>query len=266
MNELKGNKGEWSEIYVFLKLLGEGSVSGYPVISVLRDGIRYKREKTVVSLYGTNIREQNSEFPVSEFIKYSKILLKKIISSEGTFTVPDLTLFLNKIGCLTLKAKSQDKADICIILHDKDTFTDTEFGFSIKSYLGSSSTLLNAGKTTNFIYHISEGLTDHTAEQINNINTRSKIKDRITALLEKGCTVNYHGMENAGFEANLIVIDSNLPQIIAQVLLSFFSGKGSSLNDLTALLTTQNICNYPKPTDRIMNIKLKIFSMTLLLE
>lgn len=65
MNELKGNKGEWSEIYVFLKLLGEGSVSGYPVIAILRDGIRYKHEKTVVSLYGTNIREQNSEFPVS---------------------------------------------------------------------------------------------------------------------------------------------------------------------------------------------------------
>ncbi|MGL4561714.1 MAG: HpaII family restriction endonuclease [Brevinema sp.] len=98
---------------------------------------------------------------------------RKCISSiKNKNTKPELTVFLDKLDCITLKAKSQDKADIHIILHDKDTFTDTAFGFSIKSYVGSSSTLLNAGKTTNFIYRISEGLTDHDTKQINNINTR----------------------------------------------------------------------------------------------
>ncbi|MGL4561713.1 MAG: HpaII family restriction endonuclease [Brevinema sp.] len=79
------------------------------------------------------------------------------------------------------------------------------------------------------------------------------------ALSEKRYTVNYHGMENADFEANLIVIDSDLPEIIAQVLASFFSGKGSSLNDLTSLLTKQNICNYPKPNRPYYEYKIKNF-------
>lgn len=259
INELKGNKGEWSEIYVFLKLLGEGSVSGYPVIAILRDDICYKRETTAVLLYDTDTMRKIAEFPVSDFIKFSNILLKTLISSKGTFSVPELTTFLNKLGCLTLKAKSKDKADIRIVLHDKDTFTDTEFGFSIKSYLGSSSTLLNAGKTTNFIYRISEGFTDHEARQINGIHTRSKIKDRITALSDKGYTVNYYGMENSDFEANLIVIDSNLPHIISHMLLLFFSGKRSSVKELATLLTKRNICGYPAAERPYYEYKLKNF-------
>ena len=45
---LKGNKGEWSELYVLFKLLGEGKIysgdgllnrleSFYPVLNILRD-------------------------------------------------------------------------------------------------------------------------------------------------------------------------------------------------------------------------------------
>jgi hypothetical protein len=57
---------------------------------------------------------------------------------------------------------------------------EPKLGFSIKSQLGGASTLLNAGKTINFIYEIENiNLTDDQVKSINSIDTRSKIKDRI---------------------------------------------------------------------------------------
>ena len=65
-------------------------------------------------------------------------------------------------------------------------------GFSIKSQLGSPSTLLNAGKTTNFIYEIvGANLSESQIEQINSIATRSKIMDRIIQIQKKGAQFNF---------------------------------------------------------------------------
>lgn len=61
---------------------------------------------------------------------------------------------MTSINCITLKASSTAKTDITIVVHDQRTNQQPTLGFSIKSQLGSPSTLLNAGKTTNFIYKI----------------------------------------------------------------------------------------------------------------
>jgi type II restriction enzyme len=52
--------------------------------------------------------------------------------------------------------------------------------------LGGEATLLNAGKTTNFIYQVLDfKATSGEIESINEIDTRSKIKDRIEAIKSK---------------------------------------------------------------------------------
>ena len=58
-------------------------------------------------------------------------------------------------------------------------------GFSIKSDLGNPPTLLNAGKSTNFIYAVN-GLTKESAEKINGIDTRQKIIDRMNSICADG--------------------------------------------------------------------------------
>lgn len=65
-------------------------------ISCYRYSSCYKRETTAVLLYDTDTMRKIAEFPVSDFIKFSNILLKTLISSKGTFSVPELTTFLNK--------------------------------------------------------------------------------------------------------------------------------------------------------------------------
>ena len=59
--------------------------------------------------------------------------LKAINESEGAFPIPQIESFMNRIYCHSLKAKSSDKTDIRIILHDRRTKINSEMGFSIKS-------------------------------------------------------------------------------------------------------------------------------------
>lgn len=99
-------------------------------------------------------------------------------------------------------------------------------GFSIKSEVGNAPilltpTLLNAGKTTNFIYKVT-GITTQQTQKINAIDTPTKIKDRVKAIKEMGGSICYEGMEHPGFKRNLIMVDSSMPQIIGNMLLYYY--------------------------------------------
>jgi hypothetical protein len=62
---------------------------------------------------------------------------------------------MKSVNCGTLKAKStHQNLTFRIVIHDQRINQTAELGFSIKSQLGGDSTLLNAGKTTNFVYQI----------------------------------------------------------------------------------------------------------------
>lgn len=142
---ITGNKGEWSEIYVLFKLLGDKQLSlgnkdiekledlVYPIIKVLRtennDNFEYSIKDEIILISGN---EEILKIPISEFRRKSPFSSKSI----------------------SLKASSSTKTDITIVIHDQRTNQNPILGFSIKSQLGSPSTLLNAGKTTNFIYKI----------------------------------------------------------------------------------------------------------------
>ena len=183
---LTGNKGEWSEIYTLLKLLGEGKVYAgdqhmnkihdlfYPIIMILRQekegNFNYKLQDRDVVIQ-TPEGEELLRIPASVFLVEAENLLKAINENDGAFTVPKIEAFMNRIYCHALKAKSSDKTDIRIILHDRRTKINSEMGFSIKSQLGGDSTLLNASKATNFNFKI-EG-TSLSDEDIAKINSYS---------------------------------------------------------------------------------------------
>jgi type II restriction enzyme len=122
---------------------------------------------------------------------------------------------------------------------------NTELGFSIKSQLGGASTLLNAGKTTNFIYKIENlNLTAEQIAEINAIDTRSKIKDRIEKIKNMKGKLQFDKVESPVFENNLVLIDSALPKIISDMLLLFFSYNLSKISDLVFEISKQNPLNY----------------------
>ncbi|WP_261133330.1 HpaII family restriction endonuclease, partial [Bacillus sp. Marseille-Q3570] len=182
---------------------------------------------------------------ISEFKKMSEHLLSIIKTSRGSFSNHEIEQFMDNIYCKTLKAKSSDKSDIKIKVHDMQTGLQPVLGFSVKSKLGSASTLLNANKdSTNITYKVIGNLDDEKIEDINNISSRSKIKDRLSKLKEIGCDLQYVDMKGEMFKLNLQLIDSKLPEILSFVLLNYFNGESSKLEELLEIVKTNNPLQY----------------------
>lgn len=256
---LKGNKGEWSEIYVFLKLLSDGKLHAadadlktlqdvyYPLVSI----IRKEADTHLIYKYGTSITvidEQTNEIlmscPLDHFKEMSLKLFEAIKNERGrSFAVPEVETFLRSIHVAKLKATSTDKSDITIKVHDHNTGFKPMLGFSIKSRLGGASTLLNAGKTTNFTYQIDRADADlgkNKIAEINAIDSRAKIRERIEAIYETGAVLQYVDMNSEMFKLNLQVIDTKLPEIIAGLILYYYRGLGTSLEQLLEHMNEHN--------------------------
>jgi len=232
-----GNKGEWSEIYVFLKLLADGKLNAananlevlksiyYPIIKIFREETYYGKKEYCLN---GNIKIIDSltnqillEIKQKEFINKSILLLKKILEARGrSFTVAEIEDFLTKIKISSLTAKKTDKSDIRLVVHDLRTGLNPTLGFSIKSMLGKNSTLFNPGNTTNFIYIIdNEHLTNEQINQINQINSKPVISSRIKRIRQLGADLKYFDIESESLKLNLQLIDSRLPEIIGYLLI-----------------------------------------------
>ncbi len=255
---LTGNKGEWSEIYALFKLLGDKQLFAgdadlnkveelfYPIIKIIRNesggDFEYEINGDLVIISGG---KEQLRIPVKIFTEQASKLLTKIKGEKGTFGIPEVEAFMTSINCQTLKAKSTSKTDIRIVIHDQRINQTAELGFSIKSQVGNDSTILNAGKTTNFIYQISGFKpTAKEIKVINEIETKSKIKDRIEAIKKQGGKFKFITLENSIFKNNLVLIDSLLPNIVAEIIKTFFTTTLSSTKDLTGSINKANPLGY----------------------
>ena len=231
---LTGNKGEWSEIYVLLKLLADGKIYAadselnklknvyFPIIKIIREEnkgeIKEYATGEIISIYinGSKVKE----LPTTEFETQSELLLNEINSktSKGAFSVEKTQNFMDKILCYKLSAPTTDKRDITIKIIDINTGYSPTVGFSIKSELGSSPTLLNAGKTTNFIYKIIHSYPDLVREAneiyiVSAGKNRTDVRGRINKIIDENGQLKYWKMNNQTFGDNLVLIDSNMDKI-----------------------------------------------------
>lgn len=260
---LTGNKGEWSEVYALFKLLADKKLKAgdanlnvikdlfYPLIRIIREeahsslNFSYLDNLVLISSQHQD-KQQEVKIPIEEFARQAKFLLTKLQGkTPRTFALPEVENFLNSFNSTSLKAKSSTKSDIRLVIHDLNTGMQPTLGFSIKSQLGSAATLLNAGKTTNFIFKVTgKGLTKEEIEKINSIDGQAKIKRRLEAIYELGSKLEFINTESSIFENNLTLIDSSLPSILACCLEKFFTSKYSHLQDLVNVITASNPLNY----------------------
>lgn len=255
---LAGNKGEWSEVYALLKVIsdkqlyrGDGNLNKLknavmPIIKVLReesDGTyEYAVNQNMVIINGSG---QEFKVSISDFQLQAKNLLTIIKSSSASFEIPEIGNFISSFNCKSLKANSRAKSDIRIVLHDATTGVSPELGFSIKSQLGSASTLLNAGKTTNFIYKLEgEQLPVNLIEEINQIGGSSKIKERLARISSLKRSLTFVKTEKSIFSSNLTLIDSALPRIMAEIVYLFYTSTNTKLADLVAGVAIKNPINF----------------------
>lgn len=270
--ELKGNKGEWSELYAFLKLLADGYLfcgdghlnryddKYYPILEIFRDDSidrnSYKIQNTQknILITGHNI---NIEIPQERFKIEAEKLFAHIKDKTANNHFSHLEPFLNEIDIHSIKAKSSDKADIRIIIHNLNTGSKPELGYSIKSNVGANPTLINSSSdTTNFIYNI-DNITD---EQIEKFNSLNKFKSKFEYLDSINAKVSYSNTANQTLHNNLIMLDLGIERIIAEGLLIYYSGKERNISNIANIISKNDplsiLCNTNQP---IYEYKIKQF-------
>lgn len=247
---MSGNKGEWSELYAFMKLLSQGRVYAanekvekieevyYPILKIMREEYRGEVIDYVIQNNHIDIKLESEtiiSINRSEIDEKADELLGEIAKHSGSFELEEIAKFANGIKVTKIKAPSSDTTDISMQIEDIHTSYVRDVGFSIKSEIGNAPTLLNAGQTTNFVYRV-KGITAKQAEEVNAINTTTKIKDRMKKIKDFGGILEYAGMSHDGFRRNLMMIDTYMPQIIGNMLLYHYDEDVKDCKQLVALL------------------------------
>jgi type II restriction enzyme len=247
---LTGNKGEWSEIYTFFKLLADKKVfSGdadlkkmeklfYPIVKIVREEqagkFEYLIDSNVVLVFGG---DKEIKISVETFKEIAGQLFERIRNANGVFSLPEIEEFMSSIYCNSLKAKSSDKTDIKVVIHDLRTGLQHLLGFSIKSKLGSPSTLLNAGgDTTNFIYQI-KGIDKAIAKEVNLVK---KFQEKFELLRKYKALIEFVSPANSVFKSNLVYVDYCLPEIIGNITLLYYSSPNTTVSDIVNIINDEN--------------------------
>lgn len=248
------NRGEWSELYTIfyllvnrkLKLVNENLEFITDEVFQVNTIISKKKKGDIrFEINENNIHPiifNNTIEPIEiEDIKCIKTKLFESICKKGnvsTFNLPIVNNFfsIHNIPYL-LKASSINKEDIVLNTLDNITGYLVDLGYSIKSKLGMPSTILNASRHTNFIYEVIN-LNLEEINKINSINTKSKIKDRISKLINCGATIKFHSVESEVFNNNLEFIDMLMPKALGEILLLSYT---TGVKDLKLLFESSSI-------------------------
>lgn len=257
---LKGNKGEWSEIYAFCYLLNSGKLKAadkdlnptsvyFPILRISREessGVVLNYVPCYPNCDSVKIFDGDTLLKTIDKSEFENIIIKlldKIPAGQRAFEIAETNDFFNSIYVSKLKADSAHKQDIDIQIHDIHTGISPVCGFSIKSYLGANPTLINPGRNTNIIYNVN-GCSDKLATNVNRIDTRTKIIDRVSKLVNSGCIFDFDSMTSAQFQENLQFIDSQMPVILANALLITYRDNIKRLSDVIDKLKTENPLNF----------------------
>ena len=237
---ISGNKGEWSELYAFYRLMGDPRLFAadedlnrtddyLPILSAFRkdkNGIEHEYvisddRDTVVIYEGSMDIDTVS---IEEFDMNAEFLLKRLETYKSELypdgkkhfpPISELEDFMARTRSDKIKAKSTEKKDILLKVDDTRNARKPLMGFSIKSYIGQNPTLFNVGKNTNFRYMVI-GCNDYIQRKI---NSTKGLKNKMACLFDNNCDLKFDSMLSDRFRMNLELIDSYMDRLLAEVII-----------------------------------------------
>lgn len=251
------NKGEWSELLLFIKLLAEQQLfladsdlipktdyfNIHKVSTQNLDLEFFILDKSSIEIAHKRTGEKRI-IVISDIINTTvlKQLVDEIKSQQGTFKIASFNVIQDALGFNIVKGgTSSQKADILLDISNQQINKSNE-AFGIKSYLGAKPTLLNASGNTNFVFKI-EQLSNEKMDEINAIKSATKLRDRIIAIENNGGIFKYVGAEKDTMTYNLKMVDSLMPEIIAHILYAFYKHRISSIAKIVDFIHEQGDLN-----------------------
>lgn len=277
---MAANRGEWAELYVVFKLLGDGKIyaadenllknpnSYLDIIKIIREEVKdrlieYKTGVTVEICMGGN---PVVHITAQEFLHNADILLNTIITSTGrSFDVElETSKFMEKALIKSFKSPSigyyrnfGGKNDIIMEIYDHTTALSTVAGFSIKSKYKSPATLFNTAKASAFVYKLI-GMDDIRMAEANSLVTPNGGRDknaRIDYFVNNNIGFNFSnvkilpGNDHSFFEDNLENVRGDMVEILNSMLMMqyFKKEKNSKMTDIADALIRENPLNKRNP-------------------
>ncbi|MBR2518609.1 MAG: HpaII family restriction endonuclease [Selenomonadaceae bacterium] len=250
LEPMTGNKGEWSELYVLLKILADGGLNAESHGETFRIPVTkiFREERG-----GTRLVFTLEKFPANNFANDAATILhaiKNYHGKTGAFEIDGAEEILQSLGLTTLKSPANKKADLEVEIHDPRTTQNRRVSYSIKSYLGSPPTLFNASQATNFRFKIPD-IDNARADELNRRQLTPKALARSVGRLE------FDKVVNETFARNLKLIESRFDEILAEMLKLYY-GKGiSNCIEIVTRLENDDPLKFGNPT--IYGHKLKEF-------
>lgn len=263
----RGNKGEWSEVYIFLKLLNDGKLYiadrnmnalknvFLNIVKILREQYEYHTGQTIHIIYEG--KEICSPIALTDIAKYKNEvwnLIQTRITGSSIVATEDITSFFTAMKISKLKAPAVRNStffggtqDITMEVMDYRSGINSIVGFSCKSSFSAEATLFNASKdNTNFLYEVSGNINDELMNSFNNLfTTKNKtnketgikelvndisIYDRMNLLVSKNCELNFIKICSKSAERNLILSGGKeMPELVAELVkYYYFTNLGQS--------------------------------------
>ncbi len=170
---------------------------------------------------------------LSKEINQHRQLLFQFMVSKGKHIIgsSEFEKFYHELECGRISAKLSFNEEVRIAAYNLMNCVKSEQSRKISLFLGANSTLFNAGTGTNFIYEIK--LKDGDSIDVDDFNrstyVRNKITERILRLEERGARIEFAGIQSNTLFQNLRMIDGDLPQILAELLLVRYRDNESKL-------------------------------------
>ena len=245
------NRGEWSEFYGVLFLLVRPEMVivdsnlnpinrlVHIVKEVILDSryqLKYSINDETGEIYVYADENYIRSFSVDEIEHERARLLDAIINhvaSDGAFEIPEIDSFVDEMTSgVSFKAGSWHKHDLSINSLDTISNNVVNLKYSVKSSLGSPATILNASQNTNFKYKLLNFPVEYI-DAVNNIETRTKLLDRIAAIRNiPGVDIQFDSVVSPEFDFNLRMIDTNLPEYLANALLYSYEYNNKILKEI----------------------------------
>jgi hypothetical protein len=240
------NKGEWTELLVLAELLCKGQVvvgkyrpeeptRQLQVVSISRSSS--SKADFIIDGEVVRIATTGHEVHRSRICAKRDSLLPAIRVGEWVFSTSEGGDLLDLLEISQLKTGSE-KSDIFLDVLDPLTGATGLQGYTIKSFLGSSPTLFNAGLATNFTYEISPTISAAEIERLNSLPIRDMCKE----LIDSGHKLTLVKSHQT-FSDNLTLLDSRMIDVISSAMLAYYSmrcGKSGRLQPIADFLAKDN--------------------------
>jgi hypothetical protein len=228
------NRGEWSELYALGYLLLHGG--GYAADE------QAKIDKTIFYKVLEIVDNPSGHQPTTYTVEDSEVHISKegfgIVKILKSDIAPGLRKFFDDLVAKTdarafsltsgdalmamfhkakLSAASTLSQDLQLVLEDRASKVPSPLrGFSIKSEIGAAATVLNASHSTNITYEV---IGPTKAPEFSD---PSSVKKNIKALNASGFSLKFDSFDSNIFHESLANIDSNLPQYLSELMLSYY--------------------------------------------